>query len=186
MAQDNKILEEITSLFTKTTKASGLIIDKVNGISLPKIHEDIRTVYSRGPIIKLLILLKLMSIPSIHKLKILDVDNLLPFGKDVLYKLKNSSFINWRRLMLHQSMQCMQGIQIDLQATDPWKRPCFIADDSDIPKTGKCIELIGRIFSHITGKYTLGFKSMNLSYWSGSHLLHIDFSYHNLCRRRRY
>jgi|GEM_PF-6622798 len=32
MTQDNKILEEITSLFTKTTKASGLIIDKVSGI----------------------------------------------------------------------------------------------------------------------------------------------------------
>ena len=178
MTQDNKILEEITSLFTKTTKASGLIIDKVSGISLPKVHEDIRTVHSRGPIIKLLILLKLMSIPNIHKLKILDIDNLLPFGKDVLYKLKNSPFINWRRLMLHQSLQCMQGIQIDLHATDPWNRPCFIADDSDIPKTGRYIELIGRIFSHVTGKFPMGFKSMNLSYWSGSHLLHVDFSYH--------
>src|SRR5690625_6402281 len=90
MTQDNKILEEITSLFTKTTKSRGLIIDKVGSISLPKVHEDIRTVHSRGPIIKLLILLKLMSIPNIHKLKILDIDNLLPFGKDVLYKLKNS------------------------------------------------------------------------------------------------
>src|SRR5690554_5092021 len=140
MMQDSKILEEITSLFTKTTKASGLIIDKVGSISLPKVHEDIRTVHSRGPIIKLLILLKLMSIPNIHKLKILDIDNLLPFGKDVLYKLKNSPFINWRRLMLHQSLQCMQGIQIDLHAIDPWNRPCFIADDSDIPKTGRYIE----------------------------------------------
>src|SRR5690625_2801199 len=80
--------------------------------------------------------------------------------------------------MLHQSLQCMQGIQIDLHAIDPWKRPCFIADDSDIPKTGRYIELIGRIFSHVTGKFPLGFKSMNLSYWSGSHLLHVDFSYH--------
>src|SRR5690625_3944588 len=176
--QDNKILDEITSLFTKSTKASGLIIDKMSGISLPKVQEDIRTVHSRGPLIKLLILLKLMSIPNIHKLKILDIDNLLPFVKDVLYKLKNSSFINWRRLMLHQSMQCIQGIQIDLYATDPWKRPCFIADDSDIPKTGKCIELIGRIFSHVTGKFPMGCKGMNLSYWSGSHLIHVDFSHH--------
>src|SRR5690625_2921670 len=102
--QDNKILDEITSLFTKSTKASGLIIDKMSGISLSKVQEDIGTVHSRGLLIKLLILLKLMSIPNIHKLKILDIDNLLPFGKDVLYKLKNSSFINWRRLILHQSM----------------------------------------------------------------------------------
>src|SRR5690625_3208040 len=80
--------------------------------------------------------------------------------------------------MLHQSLQCIQGIRIDLHAIDAWKSPCFIADDSDIPKTVRYIELIGRIFSHVTGKFPLGFKSMNLSYWSGSHLLHVDFSYH--------
>src|SRR5690625_1214312 len=107
--QDNKILDEITSLFTKSTKASGLIIDKMSDISLPKVQEDIRNVHSRGPIIKLLIILKLMSIPNIRKLKILDIDNLLPFAKDVLYILKNAPFLNWRSLMLHQSLQCMQG-----------------------------------------------------------------------------
>src|SRR5690625_7723842 len=102
MTQDNKILEEITSLFTKTTKASGLIIDKVRGISLPQVQEDIRTVHSRGPLIKVLILLIVMSIANIHKLKILDIDNLLPFGKVVLYKLQNSSYIIWRSIMIHQ------------------------------------------------------------------------------------
>lgn len=178
MAQDKKTLEEITSLFTETTKASRLIIDKVSCISLPKVHEDIRTVHPRGGLIKLLILLKLMAIPNIHNLKILDIDKLFCFGKDVLYKLKNSSLVNWRKLLLHQSRRCMDGIKVDLNITDPWKRPCFIADDSDIPKTGKFIELIGRVFSHVTSKFPLGFKSMNLCYWSGSHLLHVDFSYH--------
>lgn len=178
MMQGNKILEEITSLFTKTTKASGLIIDRMNSISLPKVHEDIRTIHPRGALIKLLILLKLMAIPNIHKLEMLDVNRLLPFGKDVLYKLKNSPFINWRKLMLHQSWHCMEGIQIDLRATEPWERPCWIGDDSDVPKTGKSIELIGRIFSHVTGRFPLGFKSMNLCYWSGSHLVQVDFSYH--------
>lgn len=72
----------------------------------------------------------------------------------------------------------MDGIQVDLYITDPWKRLCFISDDSDITKTGKFIELIDRVFSHVTSKFPLGFKSMNLCYWSGSHLLHVDFSYH--------
>lgn len=176
--QGNKTLQEITSLFTETTKASRIIIQKVSCMSLPKVHEDIRTIHPRGPLIKLLILLKLMAIPCIHKLKVLDMDKLLPFGKDVLYKIKNSSLINWRKLMLYQSQQCMKGIHIDLNASDPWKRPCFIGDDSDIPKTGKFIEMVGRVFSHVTGKFPLGFKSMNLCYWSGSHLLQVDFSYH--------
>jgi hypothetical protein len=38
--------------------------------------------------------------------------------------------------------------------------------------------LIGKIFSHITHGYELGFKSLNLAFWSGKHLLHLDFSYH--------
>lgn len=176
--QGNKTLQEITSLFTENAKAGNLILDRIRKIPLPKIHEDIRTIYSRGGLIKLLILMKLMAIPNIHRLKILDIDRLLPFGKDVLYKVKNSSWINWRRLMIHHAWKCMQDIEIDLQAKDPWKRPCFIGDDSDIPKTGKFIELIGRVFSHVSGKYPLGFKSMNLTYWSGKHLLQLDFSYH--------
>lgn len=45
MAQDKKTLEEITSLFTETTKARRLIIDKVSCASLPKVHEDIRRTF---------------------------------------------------------------------------------------------------------------------------------------------
>lgn len=178
MMQDKNFLEEVSSLFTDSAKSSRMIIDQLRLISLPSVRQDIRTVYPRNTIIKLLVLFKLMAIPNIHKLKILKMDALLPFGKDVLYKVRNSPRINWRKLMLHQSYQCMEGIRVDEQAKEPWQRPCFIIDDSDVPKTGKFIELIGRIFSHVTGKHPLGFKSMNLCYWSGKHLLHVDFSFH--------
>lgn len=176
--QDNNFLEEIGSLFTDSAKSSRIIIDQIRQISLPKVGQDIRAVHARGSIIKLLILFKLMAIPSINKIKVLDLDKLIPFGKDVLYKVKNSPLINWRKLLLHQSFRCMQDINVDIKANDPWARPCFIIDDSDMHKTGKFIELIGRVFSHVSGKYPLGFKSMNLSYWSGKHLLHVDFSLH--------
>lgn len=176
--QDNNFLEEIGSLFTDSAKSSRIIIDQIRQISLPKVGQDIRAVHARGSIIKLLILFKLMAIPSINKIKVLDLDKLIPFGKDVLYKVKNSPLINWRKLLLYQSFRCMQDINVDIKANDPWARPCFIIDDSDMHKTGKFIELIGRVFSHVSGKYPLGFKSMNLSYWSGKHLLHVDFSLH--------
>ena len=178
MMQDNNFLEEISSIFTDSVKSSRIIIDQVRQIPFPKIDQDIRTVHPRGSIIKLLILFKLMAVPTVNRLRFLDFEKMLPFGKDVLYKVKNSPLINWRRLLIGQSLRCTQGIHIDVRATDPWERPCFIIDDSDMPKTGKFIELIGRVFSHVSGKYPLGFKSMNLSYWSGQHLLHVDFSLH--------
>ncbi len=64
------------------------------------------------------------------------------------------------------------------QMDDSTAQPCFILDDTDLPKRGKAIEFIGRIFSHVTHRYGLGFKCMNLAYWSGKHLLHLDFSLH--------
>jgi len=79
---------------------------------------------------------------------------------------------------LNQSFQSTKGITIDNESKIASNIPGFIIDDTDIPKRGKCIEMIGRIFSHVTRKHTLGFKSLNLAYWSGKHLLQVDFSYH--------
>src|SRR5680860_1541415 len=79
--QDKKFLEEISSLFTDSAKSSRMIIDQLRQISLPSVRQDIRTVYPRSTIIKLLVLFKLMAIPNINKLKILKVGVLLPFGR---------------------------------------------------------------------------------------------------------
>jgi len=78
---------------------------------------------------------------------------------------------------MRQAYACLDGVEIDKSA-DASSRACFILDDTDLPKKGKTIELIGRIFSHVARSYQLGFKSMNLAYWSGKHLLHLDFSIH--------
>jgi len=81
-------------------------------------------------------------------------------------------------MLLENSYQCTKGVTIEIDSKDSSKTSCFIIDDTDISKKGKTIEWIGRIFSHVTHRYDLGFKSLNLAYWSGKHLLHIDFSYH--------
>jgi len=63
--------------------------------------------------------------------------------------------------------------------------PCFIIDDCDLPKRGIRIERIGRIFSHLTMKYQLGFKSLNLTYWTGKKLLQLDISLHGEMGRKQ-
>lgn len=78
---------------------------------------------------------------------------------------------------MRQAYTCMDGIEIE-KSLHTSSKACFILDDTDLPKKGKAIELIGRIYSHVSGSYQLGFKSMNLAYWSGKHLLHLDFSLH--------
>jgi hypothetical protein len=62
---------------------------------------------------------------------------------------------------------------------DPDSGPkCFVIDDTDLNKTGKTFEFIGRIFNHITKKYLLGFKLLLLGYWDGKSLISTDFSLH--------
>ena len=54
----------------------------------------------------------------------------------------------------------------------------LIADDTDLPKTGRRIEMIGKIFSHVHQKYILGYKSLMLCWSDGRTRLMLDVSLH--------
>lgn len=51
-------------------------------------------------------------------------------------------------------------------------------DDTDLPKTGRKMEWIGYIFSHVSGSYMLGFKGLFLSFFDGSSFFPWDMSLH--------
>jgi len=55
---------------------------------------------------------------------------------------------------------------------------CLIVDDTDLPKTGRQIELIGKIFSHVTHTVNLGFKGLFIGYHDGKSFFSLDFSLH--------
>ena len=177
MHKDTLFFETIGSFIKKSGKVSSLIYSTLSK-SEWKVSQDTRSIYNRTSLVKLLIIMKFLDIPNVHRAFGFDFVNLLPFGKDVLYKIKNSVSINWRKLLLNQSFASLEGIEIKDNPKKSDEVPCFIVDDTDIPKTGKRIELIGRIFSHVGLGYKFGFKSLNLAYWTGKNLFHLDFSYH--------
>ena len=55
---------------------------------------------------------------------------------------------------------------------------CLIADDTDLPKRGRCFELLSRIYSHVTHSYNYGFKGLFLGYHDGKSFFGLDFSLH--------
>jgi hypothetical protein len=55
---------------------------------------------------------------------------------------------------------------------------CLIADDTDLPKRGKCFELLSRIYSHVTNGFNYGFKGLFLGYHDGTSFFGLDFSLH--------
>jgi hypothetical protein len=124
-------------------------------------------------------MVKIHSINSVHQLFTHDFSKIISCGKDVFYSIKNNTKINWRQVLSKQCVQCYQELRPpDLNAKSSDHVPCLIADDTDIVKRGKCMEMIGKIFSHVRGKYPLGYKTLVLSYWTGKTVLHVDFTTH--------
>ena len=103
--------------------------------------------------------------------------NFLPkIDDNTFYRLMNNSFMNWRKLLMAFAKQFQEKIRDRAESIK--ETTCFVLDDTDIEKTGKTIEFIGRIFSHVTKLYPLGFKLLLLAYWDGKSLIPIDFSKH--------
>lgn len=100
------------------------------------------------------------------------------FGGDEnsFYRLMNNSRMDWRRLLMSFAKQFACIIKAKADKSEAIK--CFIIDDTDIEKTGKTIEFIGRIFNHVTHKCILGYKMLTLGYWDGKSLIAADFSLH--------
>jgi len=77
-------------------------------------------------------------------------------GKDVFYRLLNNPNINWRKL--HYSIS-KKLIKQSVTKTEQHNNPCcLIIDDTDLTKTGRFIELIGKIYTHVSHRGILAFK----------------------------
>lgn len=100
---------------------------------------------------------------------------LLPAGKDQFYRLLNDGKISWRTVGYKVFGRLKKLLESRGEASGP---TCLIADDSDLPKTGRRMELIGKVFSHVTHNMILGFKMLTLAYSDGKTLLPVDFSLH--------
>ena len=177
--QDTKFNEMTSGCFDDSFSYSNFFHSLFKIDYFKNVHSDVRATYSRSYVVNLLILLKVYNINSINSFFCSTYKNAIGLGKDVIYSVKNSAKNNWRLLLLNQSIKCINDMEIaNKNATMPSLVPCFIADDTDISKTGKCMEFVGKIFSHVGLKYNFGYKTLLLSYWSGKTLINLDFTTH--------
>lgn len=97
--------------------------------------------------------------------------------KDSYYRFFNDSNINWRKILYLINKSYNKVIRKNYHNTNKDLK-VFVIDDSDIPKTGRKIEFIGKVFSHVHRKSILGFKVLVLGYWDGVSFRPLDFSLH--------
>lgn len=95
---------------------------------------------------------------------------------NTFYRIMNNPMVNWRKMLMIFAKQFI-AITIEKGEKNSGTR-CFVIDDTDIEKTGKTFEFIGRIFNHVSHEHIIGFKMLTLAYWDGKSLIATDFSLH--------
>jgi hypothetical protein len=174
------IVSEVKEFFTSSEKSINTILGILSSLTLSEKQLD----FASKPNNEVKNITKLFLLLLFPFFKVQDVwhfqtSNLYPIfqhGKDMLYRFLNESSINWRKVSYRLTMQLIAKTK---QNSTTKNRPsCLIIDDTDLPKTGKRIELIGKIFSHVSGRTILGFKGLFLGYFDGKSFFGLDFSLH--------
>lgn len=182
--KDTTILSELNDFFTSREKAIHSLISILSSLKLSKIRffikESANNSYTNTDKLLLLILFPLFKINNAYEYKSSPLYKILSCGKDVFYRLLNNEHLNWRSLHYAVIKKLLKEIETKSDSILGADRPprCLIVDDTDLPKTGRFIELIGKVYSHVSHRSILAFKGLFMAYHDGKSLFALDFSLH--------
>lgn len=173
-SEDISKIEEIKTFFKNNWLELPVLHEQLKLIKFSKTERMFKTAKTKGvdiyTIINLLLFLPMLGLRSVNQAvnSTLEQTN----KKDVYYRGLANQNINWRSLLLLISKRYL------LLKPSTSGEKYLIFDDTEIEKTGKTIEGISKIHSHVSGRYFLGFKLLVAGYWDGDVLIPIDFSFH--------
>lgn len=181
--KDTTILSEINDFFTSSEKAIYTVFRITSSLKLSNtkfFNDQVNNSYKNTDKLLLLLLFPIFKIKNAYAYKESQLYAILSCSKDVFYRLLNKQHLNWRCLHYHITKKLIKQSETKTDLTlKSDKRPrCLIIDDTDLPKTGRFIELIGRIYSHVNHRSILGFKGLFMAYHDGKSLFALDFSLH--------
>ncbi len=91
---------------------------------------------------------------------------------NTFYRLMDNQWMDWRKLLIGFAKQFVALAKANGDNTPGVT--CFVLDDTDIEKTGKTMEFMGRIFNHLAKLCPLGLKLLLLASWDGKSLVATD------------
>lgn len=95
-------------------------------------------------------------------------------GKDVIYRFLNESRYNWRRFFQFLSLRIVEHFD---KLTSAQRVRVFIVDDSVLGRErSKKVELLARIFDHVSGRFIRGFNMLTLGWSDGYSFVPVDFT----------
>lgn len=181
--KDNTILSEINVFFTTNEKAMHTIFKIIGSLTFSGNRilgcEAANNIYRDRDKLVLLLLFPFFGVKDAYRYGKSSLYGILSCGKDVFYRFLNNGDIDWRSLNYSITKKLIKETRDRSLATTGEDSPrCLIVDDTDLPKTGRRIELIGRIYSHVSHRSLLAFKGLFMAYHDGKSLFALDFSLH--------
>lgn len=183
--QHNKVtknISEITNYCGDSTRLVNTFEGVLKNFNLTYINSLFSKTKSKGidakNIFQILFVLRFLDVKNIRQLMISGLSKEINFKKDVFYDFMKNPLIDWRRIVHLFYKQAASLIAKESQEQDSTPK-CLIIDDSLLPKSGKCIEFIGKVYNHCSHTYHLGVKLLALGYWDGKSFMPLDFSLHN-------
>lgn len=94
-------------------------------------------------------------------------------GKDVIYRFLNHPRYGWRKFLHSLSFSIIQRFE---KLTSVGRVRVFIVDDSILQRNrSKKVELLARVYDHVTGRFVRGFSMLTLGWSDGYSFAPIDF-----------
>lgn len=99
-----------------------------------------------------------------------DTPKSIPFERDTFYRFLNSCAIHWRKFTLLLSTAIIQKAIAPLTSAE--RRNVLIIDDSLFSRSrSKKVELLARVYDHVSGTYVKGFRMLTLGWSNGNTFL---------------
>lgn len=174
-------LSEI-SVFFKNTDAHNAMYSILDVIKWLKMSEKpllgmksrCNNVYSLLQVFQTLLQFPCFMVRNPYNYEGSSLSRLIDCKKDVFYRFMNNPGIDWRKLLYHLNLQLWSKIRV--RSEHKSENTCLIVDDTDYPKTGRRIENMGRVYSHVQKRCILGFKALFLAITDGKSQLILDFA----------
>jgi DDE superfamily endonuclease len=180
--KDTTILSEINGFFTTSEKAIVSIFRILQSTQLTEkifYKKDACNVkYRSVDKLTLLLLFPFFEIKDASAFGGSALYKIISCGKDVFYRMLNDSSMDWRSICYALNIKLLKTTAVNSQPQETKGNRCLIIDDTDLHKTGRHIEFLGRIFSHVTRTSILGFKGLIMAYHDGKSLFALDASLH--------
>jgi len=179
--KNNQLSKELQGLYSYKKPSIGLLIDTFEFFKKRIVTKELQKHKSKGldasELFYNLVISKYYDISNVWNITKKNFSNLTA-GKDSFYRLKNNSNICWRTI-LYLFVKIFFLLVKDRCNNSQFGESVLIIDDTDLPKSGRKIENIGKVFSHVYRKSIIGFKGLVLGYWDKSSFIPLDFCLQN-------